>query len=259
MRRLLPILAAGLAALACAPADAGTVLVATSTVDAGDGYRPGYGNDSWQGFTAALDGSAATAQVAIQTTPNLNDAAAVDAAGAIWVDLRNNGETGVHQLAVAEKANLQAFIASGRRVVFIGENSSWASWSNSFLGLVGASHAGNSKAALAPAAAATHPLLDGVSSIQPTTAGLADLSVADNPVSLFDAPVATLFGDEQNVLAILDSELFADGASPSVDNDVFRQNTIDWLVSGAATPVPSPTAGCGGLVLIALVAMRRGR
>ncbi len=219
----------------------------------------GYGSTAWSGFTAGLDSAAANAGISIQTTGSLNDAATVDAAGAIWVDLRNNGTTGTFRLSAQESQNLSGFIASGRRVVFIGENSTYTRWNRSFLGLVGAGFSRDASAISPTSVAVAHPLLRNVATIDPTVAGAADLAGADTPTPLFSEPVATLFGSDLNVLAILDSELFADASAGAADNAAFRDNTIDWIVAGAAAPVPSPLGGGGVSVLLSLLAARRQR
>ena len=240
------------------PAVAGTLLIATSTeFDGGGGYAPGYGNASWQGFTQQLDAAAADANVVVETTGDLSNAAQVAGAGAIWVDLRNNGTTGIFQLSASEKANLSTFLASGRRVVFIGEASAYASWNRSFLGLVNADIAASTSLAATRSPAVSHPLLSGVTAIAPNVGGVINLAGADTPTALFDPAVAALFGSQQNALAILDSDLFADGISgAAADNLQFRANTIGWIVAGA---VPSPGGGIGGLLLLALASARRTR
>src|SRR6478672_5782975 len=109
-----------------------------------------YGGSRWSELTNEINATFDTVTV----VPNLNDRNQLLAYDRLWIDQRwvpsNN-------LNATELTNIQSFIATGRRLVMIGENNSWTSWNNQILGLVGGSYAGESRATATPTT--THPEL----------------------------------------------------------------------------------------------------
>jgi hypothetical protein len=105
-------------ALASAPVH-GAVLVSQSTVSS-----IGYGRTAYTQMTGELDAATGTG---ITVAADFSNAAQVAAADALW-----------DTLSAAEVTNLTAFIATGKRVVMIGDHVDWTVWNNSSLGVVGA-------------------------------------------------------------------------------------------------------------------------
>ncbi len=211
---------------------------------AGGGFG-GYNDPSYATYKSTLDaafGGAANVSV----TADLTDAAQVDAASAIVVELRNGGDV----LSVTEITNLSNFIASGRRVVMLGENAGWQTWDESLLGVVGGTYVGQSPSQgpdgdftnyHVPLAPVAHELLTGVLSED----GEAEIfmfhgSIASGGLALFEyAPIAMLWGIDLNVLTYFsNNEFFSSVLSNHPGNLRFTQNMAAWL----ASPVPVPAA-----------------
>jgi len=80
---------------------------------------------------------------------------------------------------------------------------------------------------------------------------------------LFNYRVATLWGDNQNVLTILDSNILDDYFGAQAGSPQFRRNIVDWLDDdpfSAATVVPEPaTYALLAPALLALGALARKR
>lgn len=93
-----------------------------------------YGGVEWDDLSAAIDDSAAS----VTLTNDLSDLPTLLQYDAIWIDQRDNDTgPGPGELSPAEESAVAAFIATGRRVVMIGENQNWADWNDQILGLVG--------------------------------------------------------------------------------------------------------------------------
>jgi len=213
-----------------------------------------YGTPGWSRVTGALNagfGGAANVEV-------LDDLTDADVSGvdALWIDLRRQSNV----LSSAERSIFESFVASGRRVVVIGENIGWQTWDNSFLQSLGGAFAGQQFGVLSVALA--HPLTSGLldgfrtSSAGSTTGG----------TSLFSANVATLWGAGQNVLTLLDASAIDDGdwfdpiRGGDSDQARFVRNTSAWLASPAATVVPEPATVVllgGGLVFLFIAGRAR--
>ena len=67
----------------------------------------------------------------IATTPNFENLAQMLSYNAIWLDARSFGGS---LLSANELSNIATFIATGRRVVLMGENTNWTTWDNQILG-----------------------------------------------------------------------------------------------------------------------------
>jgi len=233
-------------AMALTPtAFAGSVLVSQT----GGNYAYGYGSN-WTGMTSALN-SAASVTVAADFT-NL---AQMLSFNALWLDQR--GTTG--SLTAGELSNLAAFIATGRRVVLMGENDNWTAWDNQILGLVGANLGGflNGNAPQSPVV--SNALTAGITSVSPVAMGLASAG----GTNLFTQRFATLWGANQNVLVILDVNLWDNsGTGFSADsNAIFGQNVAAWIGQQAdSVPEPATYALVGaGFALVVLARRRKTR
>lgn len=140
-------------------------------------------------------------------------------------------------LTSIEISNIQAFIATGRRVVIFGEWGSWpydsslgwTNWDNQILGMVGGSYDsayGDEPVAVNPEKSLEHPL----------TTGVTALSLLGNRygaalggASLFQPSIANLWDD--NVLTILDTGVFLNVRWDMGDNGVFGTNVAKWITS----------------------------
>jgi hypothetical protein len=187
---------------------------------------------------------------------NAENASAVLGFDALWIDLRN----GSNSLSSLERTALGQFITSGKRVIFMGENQGFRTWNNSFLTLVGGSATTTniSGPLTVAAAAATHPLTQGLTGLRTASAGQASGGTA-----LFSENVATLWGAQQNVLTYLDASNLRqanwNGSLPGgLSNDgQFGNNMSAWLAA-PATVVPEPaTYAMLGMGLVTLAALSR--
>lgn len=185
-----------------------------------------YGSASWTQMTSLIDDTFAS----VSLVPALS-AAALQNADALWVDHRG----AFTALPQAEFNALMGFIASGRRVVFMGENVLWADWNRPVLEALGGGFVGGTVFANAMPTGASPELTAGVSGVQLTSAG-----IAQGGISLFDQNWATLWGE--NVLTLLDGDAFA---SPTFrdGNAAYAENVVDWLAVPGPAPVVAVTLG----------------
>ena len=215
------------------------------------------GGAMWTGTTALLG---ATFGARMGSTPDLLDLKAMLGYEALWVDQRYWSAP-----QTAEVENIVAFAATGRRVVVIGENGSWGPWNAAILGALGGTE-GPYQWDGAPGcrygaanALGVSTLTAGVASINMTCGGYA---VGGTP--LFDYNVATLWGAKQNVLTVLDANIFDDRFIAPGDGTRFRSNVVEWIstpveITRVTTPEPSTLAllGTGALAMGVVVRRRR--
>lgn len=183
-----------------------------------------YGGDLWPEMTAAIDAAAATVTV----VPDLEDLPTMLLYDALWIDQRDHDfGPGPGSLTATELANVAAFIATGRRVVMIGENQNWLTWNEQILGLVGGTFVGEVTAStLYPVA--VHDLTAGVASVQLNAAGH-----CTGGLQLFDWNFATAWGD--SVVTVLDVNVLSTFYWSSTDNSVFATNLAEWI--GCNAPI----------------------
>jgi hypothetical protein len=216
---------------------AGSAASAQSLIvgDSGGQLDYGYGYADWTGFTNDLNANFASVTV-VTTFENLAQLLAADS---ILVDQRwTNGA-----LSALEVSNLSTCIASGKRVLLVGENSTWQAWNDQILGIVGGSFAGDGGGILS--VVNPDPILTaGVNSIQPISPGL-----AGGGTSLFTQNVATLWGS--NVMTLLDVNVVDDTFAGLANNRQFAKNTAKWL--------SVPTPGSLPLLVVAALGARRRR
>lgn len=192
------------------------------------GFGFGYGDTRWDNFSAEID----RWFTEVDIVPQFNDLSLMLEYDALLVQLRTFTST----LSPTEVANLQAYIATGRKVMLIGENSTFATWSRSVLSVVGAPFVGEGGGIFN--VANPHPILtDGVSTLDmPTYCG-----VTSGGYSLFDTNFATLWGDpnEENVLTVLDVNIMEDDRWTVRDAAKFAANMAEWLGTGGSEPDPN--------------------
>jgi hypothetical protein len=226
-----------------ASASATNILVATS----GANFGYGYNGSQWGNMTGALNTASSSG---VTVTADFSNLAQMLAADALWLDQRWVSGS----LSGTELTNLSTFISTGKRVVMIGENSSWTGWDNQILGLVGGSFAGNGFNTATTIY--SHALTAGVTSITLPGSGLSTVS---GGTALFDQNWATLWGANQNVLTLLDVNVMSDGQWGSADNAVFATNVAQWIStpSQASVPEGGSTVAMTGLAALALAGARR--
>jgi hypothetical protein len=214
-----------------------------------DPYTPlyQYNASNWTGFTAALNTAFGGSSNITVTSSQLTNAAALANVDAILVDFRTMAAT----LAAGEVTNLQSFIASGRRIVLLGENSSWTVWDNSILGLVGGTFSGSdTSATLTPIV--SNSLTAGVTSLATSGDGI----TAAGGTSLFNLNVVTLWGAGQNVVTMLSVNTVDDSAGSAAGNVQFKTNLATWLAGGPSSGGTTPTVPAlseWGLLLLAIL------
>jgi hypothetical protein len=188
----------------------------------------GYGLSSWGTFTADLNGAFGASNITVSSSP-LDNLAYLMSFNALLLTARQPG--GAEVLSAAEITNIEAFIASGNRVLLTGENGAWSAWNNSILATVGGAYSGSD----------TSDILSPVM-VSQLTAGVLSLNtiadgIANGGTPLFSENVVTLWGGSQNALTLLSMNVEQD----SLGNTQFDSNTAAWLAGGASpTPTPEP-------------------
>lgn len=115
---------------------------------------------------------------------------------------------------------MAAFIATGRRVVMIGENPWWTGWNEQILGLVGGGFVGEGPTGYI-STVVPHELTADVDMVHVGAPG-----VSYGGLSLFDHRVVTLWG--LRVVTTLDLNVVGEYASSS-DNDQLIPNLADRI------------------------------
>lgn len=167
---------------------------------------------------------------------------------ALWLDLRSNSQPGISDwsgyLTDIERNRIMDFIASGRRVVMIGEWGwgvgsqpaliKYTAWDNQILGIVGGTYAGAySGYFVNPRSVIENELTQGVNSLDVNSRFPGNYGTAAAGTPFFDPAIANLWGTKENVVTILDNGFYDDEHWVRADNSRFAQNVAVWL----ATPV----------------------
>jgi hypothetical protein len=237
-----------------APVSAQTTLFVNSKSPYADSNGPLYVNGGpgpLYGFVNTTN-KLYTAFGSSNVTQQLNTALGpgIQAYDRLWIDFRADNSA----LSTSEALELATFIASGKRTVIIGENNGFTTWNNSFLALLGGTS--NPQCFYSNTATVlTHALTAGVSSTTPACA-----SLAVGGTSLFADNYATLWGAQQNVLTVLDADVFDDNFGQAANNPQFATNVATWLAQPTVVATPEPASlllMATGLMAVAAVRARR--
>lgn len=195
-------------------------------------YDARYGTTRWSDTTSYIDSTFSS----VTLGGDISDLNALLTFDRLWLDQRFDAP-----LSNDEVNNLLAFAATGRRVVIIGENSNWPTWNASVLGAFGSFVDGDADSIASPVI--NNDITNGISTVD-----IISGSTADGGIELFTQNFATLWGDTDNVLTVLDSNIWDTANLGAADNRLFTQNAIDWL----AVPTPSGLAllGLGGIAAV---------
>lgn len=225
-----------------------------------------YAGRDWKTMTTLLQGKFdITAGAALPSFPNL------DLFDALWIDQRYGAKP-----TAAELNTMLAFASTGRRIVIVGENSypgdlHFFNWSAPFVAALGGTQA-QGNATLKPgtyysnAAGCVYGNVNTIfahaltSAVNQAHVGCAGYALGGT--ALFDYNVATLWGQPQNVLTILDTNILDDYFGSVADSPKFRTNVVQWLDQSAITAVPEPSTYAmlvPALLVIAGVMRRRRR
>lgn len=239
-------------ALAASPVSA-KILVDQAAANVYGEYYVGSGDQfGWLDFTnslAAQDGGYQIGSVA--------NAADVADADAILLVARTNFGTS-SALSAQEIANLTNFLATGGRVAIIGDGTDFlfGNWTNSIINFASGGNAAVTYGVSGTATAiAGYELTDGVSSVLLQGAGSVPGSVSvTGGTALFTPNWATLWGDQNNLLTVLDVN-----ALTRFPGAAFRDNIADWLGDSSPVAVPEPATWAMMIVGFGVVgsAMRR--
>jgi hypothetical protein len=223
-------------------AQATSLLVSDQTYIA-DKYT--YGAANYQQFSGHLDNHFNQVDVG-----NFNDLTVMLGYDAIWVTLRGSNNS---SLSALEASNLSSYIATGGKVLLQGEQGGWNEWNESILNLVGATASGSVSSNTLNALGG-HPLLTEVDQIEVGSAG--NISNPGAGVFLFDLAAAAVWGN--NVLGIMDVNLFEDTRIGTEDNTQFAMNSSRWLAAKVVLPIPA-AVWLFGSALAGLIGFRRYR
>lgn len=222
-------------------AEAGTLYVSQRDV------LPGTGYGNWSGLTSALNSAFGPGAITVGTGL-IGD---LSGYSALWIQAPKAGDAG---LTPAEQATVMAFLATGRRVVMVGENFSWLDWDNSILATVGGSYGGFLQGSFLLTPVVTHPVTFGILTVSASDDGLANGGTA-----LFSENVVTLWGSQQNAISVLSIGMLDDTSQGggTAGNKQLKTNLAVWLASTDTTAVPEPgTVVMAGLGLLITVWLR---
>lgn len=199
----------------------------------------GYGGTSWGNMTAALNAATSNHVDVVDNFENLPQMLTYDA---LWLNIRGS------PLTLTEYNNIQSFIATpGKRVVMIGENSDFTSWNQQIIGLNGGIYTNQEADGLATKFI-DHELTTGLTTVFLPSSGV----VNSGGSALFTPNFATLWGD--NVLTVLDYNVFGDDYWDDNNNDVFATNVAYWIAGNSRQPESAiPTLSEWGMIFMSLI------
>jgi hypothetical protein len=245
MKLILPLL---VATLCVSSADATGLIV---TLDASRCYSGAYqyyltGNGMTGPLSQLIQGG-----WTVQETPLITPASLQGASVFVTGELAF-GAT----LAPSEVTALQAFVAAGGGLLYMGEGNNWAAANIQFAAMVNGPAFGGEYGGFGVTdviVAPTHPLIHGPGGTVTTLAGFnvpgfwtnpspTTTVIATNP-DMSEAVVAVTYQAGRAVL-LNDVNYFAYPPTYTPDHAIFFDNTIDWL-AGSGTPVTSFCSGDG--------------
>ncbi len=240
---LAPTIIAALA-LTAAPVQAQNLLISTGL---GNYTSNQYGGFRWGSMSSYINGAMAsvTAATTIGSTPF------VLSYDRLWVDQRYQAT-----LSAAEISTITAFIATGRRVVLVGENSFWDPFNTQYASIVGGTY-GSACDGVFGTSAIAGILTAGVATVRTGCSG----NMFGGTQVFSGTGVASLWGPNLNVLVWMDSNMQDDTYLASADNMEFAQNVATWLAGETAPEaVPEPaTMTLLATGLAGVAALRRNR
>lgn len=189
----------------------------------------GYGSSSWSTFTGYLN-TAFGGSGNVTSVANF-DSATLSNYDAIWVDIGALSGT----LSATEITKLQAAITAGQRVVLIGENSSWTTWNNSILSVVGTTFLGD------VSGSSYSPILVHELTTDVTTVSMPAGGQATSGTSLFTPRVATVWGDDDNAFVLLDVNILDNTNINVSGNNQLARNIANWIAGNPTGDTTAPT------------------
>lgn len=196
-----------------------------------------------------------TATNSLTTGTDFANAATLSAYDALWV----NDRYGVNGAASAAEVNaIRDFVSSGKRAVFITDNSGWAAWNNSIEAITGGQITDTCASSNGTALVANE-LTDGVGTLYSSSCNSLLQSGAGLEM-LFSNNMAGLFSIGSGQALVLTSvDIVTNGGLGN--NAQFAQNIADWLGEvPVSNSVPTPSSlALAVLGLLAIPAFRRRR
>jgi hypothetical protein len=205
----------------------------------------GIGDSGWSNFTTALNSATGNSVSFTSDFGNLSEMLLYDA---IFLQARETNST----LSIAERNNITAFAATGKKVLMIGENDNWLNWNQQITAIGGGSYNYMGYYLYETAAKVVdNALTAGADNVYLPAAG-----VAIGGTSLYNYNFATLWGSNQNILTILDVNLESNQYWSSDSNAAFTTNVAYWLADSKPVPIP-PAFLLLGSGLVGLLGLRR--